>query len=85
MRKSKLVQYIIDNDYHSTYWTGTVLWYDESDGYGIVESGSLNGSEIYIDRSVLPSGVVPKSGDRLEFKINTSITDCACAHSIKTI
>ena len=80
MKKSKLIQFIVDNNLENEVFTGSVLWFSERDGFGIILME--NGSEIYTDVSVIKDRASLNKGQRVSFKFNTAIKDCACAKDV---
>lgn len=63
---------------------GTVLWYDQRDGFGIVQDEQ--GTEYYIDKSVLHcDSDILQGGVFVRFKLNEEITSCICAKDVITL
>lgn len=64
---------------------GRVLWWSNRDENGIIVDPL--GNEFYFDRSVLKSNVRLKIARNklVYFKVNTSITDCLCAHKVSLV
>lgn len=64
-------------------YSGRCLWFDERDGYGVIEANS--GHEFYVDTSVLPGRQPLKRDQRVKFQINTKISHCRCACAVEVL
>lgn len=83
MRKSKLIQYVIENKMENEDFTGEVLWWCDRKGHGIMVTGPEN-HEVYFDTSVSKQDSF-KSGDLVEFNFNTRILDCTCGMNVNKL
>lgn len=81
--KSKLIEYVIENNLENELFTGKILWWSDRDGNGIIIPDNTN-HEVYIDSSVITDGI-PKDESRVEFKFNTKILHCACGKEVNII
>jgi cold shock CspA family protein len=63
--------------------TGRVLWYDQRDGFGVLEDAK--GNELYFDASVINKAQVAsiKHGISVVFKLNAEIKHVACACEVE--
>lgn len=60
--------------------TGTILWFDQRDGYGIATDE--RGSEYYIDSSVIDRPELCRDGVQVNFEQNPAITHVRCGHKV---
>lgn len=62
-------------------YTGTVLWWDARDGYGIIVDE--NNNETYFDSSVVD--FEPKSQDFVQFVVNKNIKHTRCGREVRKV
>jgi cold shock CspA family protein len=65
----------------NTEYLGRVLWFDERDGYGVIKA--LDGTEHYVDLSVLPGRQPLREGTLVRFQLNPSIKHLNCARNVE--
>lgn len=62
---------------------GTILWYSERDGNGIIKDDK--GVEFYFDKSVFKGSSMPEKRLNVTFVLNEAIKDCRCAKDVNII
>ena len=62
---------------------GKVLWFDERDGYGIAETD--DGTEFYIDVSVIEGRENLQRNQRIEWQYNPNVKDCRCGWKVRKV
>jgi len=49
---------------------GTIKWYNARKGYGFIEGE--DGKDVFVHRSVVPTGTLLDEGDKVEYEIEDS-------------
>jgi cold shock CspA family protein len=64
-------------------FVGKVLWWNDRDGFGVIEDAA--GNEYYFDTSstISPTHQSIKRNQVVTFEVNSRIKDCLCASKVK--